>query len=77
MPGFVEGIKHLVLGDSAALNDSRIAGLQTPGGCGALRVGSELLNRLKEDLTVWVSDPTWANHIPLISSTGLKIKTYP
>ena len=33
--------------------------------------------RLKQDLTVWVSDPTWANHIPLISSTGLKIKTYP
>jgi aspartate aminotransferase len=77
VPGFVEGIKQLVLGDASALTDSRVAGLQTPGGCGALRVGSELLMRLKQDLTVWVSDPTWANHIPLISSTGLKIKTYP
>ena len=77
VPGFVEGIKQLVLGDAAALSDARVAGLQTPGGCGALRVGSELLMRLKDDLTVWVSDPTWANHIPLISSTGLKIKTYP
>ena len=77
VPGFVEGVKNLVLGDSSVLRDSRVSGLQTPGGCGALRVGSELLMRLKEDLTVWVSDPTWANHIPLISSTGLKIKTYP
>ncbi len=76
--GFVEGIKQLVLGtDSSALTDSRVTGLQTPGGCGALRVGSEFLGRMKEDLTVWVSDPTWANHIPLISAAGLKIKTYP
>jgi len=76
--GFVEGIKQLVLGnESSALSSSRLAGLQTPGGCGALRVGSELLMRLKGELTVWVSDPTWANHIPLINSAGLKIKTYP
>lgn len=76
--GFVEGIKQLVLGaDSSALTDSRVTGLQTPGGCGALRVGSEFLSRMKEDITVWVSDPTWANHIPLISAAGLKIKTYP
>ncbi len=76
--GFVDGIKKLVLGDgSKALSDGRVAGLQTPGGCGALRIGAELLGRIKEDLTVWVSNPTWANHIPLINSTGLKIKTYP
>ncbi|MCW9017915.1 MAG: aspartate/tyrosine/aromatic aminotransferase, partial [Kangiellaceae bacterium] len=76
--GFVEGIKSLVLGaDSSALKDNRVAGLQCPGGCGSLRVASELLVRLKEELTVWVSDPTWANHIPLISSAGLPIKTYP
>lgn len=76
--GFVEHIKQLVLGaDFSHIKDQRIAGLQTPGGCGALRIGSELLKRLKGDITVWVSDPTWANHIPLINSTGLPIKTYP
>ncbi len=78
VPGFIENIKTLVLGEqSSAIKDNRIAALQCPGGCGSLRVGSELLVRLKSDLTVWVSDPTWANHIPLISSTGLPIKTYP
>lgn len=76
--GFVEEIKQLVLGsDSQALKDGRVSGLQTPGGCGALRIGAELLKRLKGDLQVWASDPTWANHIPLISSSGLQIQTYP
>lgn len=78
VPGFVNGIKNLILGDnSSALANNTIAAVQTPGGCGALRIGSELLMRLKGEVTVWVSDPTWANHIPLISSTGLKIKPYP
>lgn len=76
--GYIDGIKQLILSkDSGVYKDERIAGLQTPGGCGALRIGAELLKRLKEDVTVWVSDPTWANHIPLIKSAGLKIKTYP
>ena len=78
VPGFVSQMKTLVLGsDSTALKNNQVAGLQCPGGCGSLRVAAELLVRLKEDLTVWVSDPTWANHIPLISSAGLPIKTYP
>jgi len=77
--GFVEGVKQLVFStNSQPLADNRIAGLQTPGGCGALRIGSELLKRLKnDDLTVWLSDPTWANHVPLINATGLKIASYP
>jgi aspartate aminotransferase len=76
--GFIDGMLSLLLGEnSALLNDNRVAAVQAPGGCGALRILSELLNRCSDDLTVWVSDPTWANHIPLIGSTGLKIETYP
>ena len=76
--GFVKGIQKLVLGtDSQIIAEGRVAGLQTPGGCGALRVGSELLKRSNPNATVWVSDPTWANHIPLIKAAGLEIKTYP
>ncbi|TQV71588.1 aspartate/tyrosine/aromatic aminotransferase [Aliikangiella marina] len=76
--GFVNGIKSLVLGESSqAVASGRVAGLQTPGGCGALRIGAELLKRIKGEVTVWASDPTWANHIPLISSAGLEIKSYP
>ncbi|MCP4272082.1 MAG: aspartate/tyrosine/aromatic aminotransferase [Gammaproteobacteria bacterium] len=77
--GYVRGVKELVFSkDSSAFKENRIAGLQTPGGCGALRIGSELLTRLKENnLKVWLSDPTWANHIPLIRSTGLSLDSYP
>ncbi len=77
--GFVEGVKELVFSaTSPVLAEDRIAGLQTPGGCGALRIGSELLIRLKNNaLKVWMSDPTWANHIPLVNAAGLAIATYP
>jgi aspartate aminotransferase len=77
-PGFVEAMRELVYGaDSAILRDGRVGGIQTPGGCGALRVAADLLKRLDKPLTVWVSDPTWANHIPLISAAGHEIKPYP
>jgi len=77
--GYVDGIKELVFSSaSSILADNRIAGLQTPGGCGALRIGSELLVRLKNnDLKVWMSDPTWANHVPLVKAAGLAVATYP
>ena len=78
VPGFIDGVKRLVFSEqSTALADNRITGIQTPGGCGALRIGAELLVRLKSDVTVWLSDPTWANHVPLMKSAGLSINTYP
>ncbi len=78
VPGFVEGIKALVYGmDSTVIKDKRVAAIQTPGGCGALRVASEFLSRMGDNLTVWISDPTWANHIPLIKAASLPIKSYP
>lgn len=77
-PGFVESMIELVLGsDSQVISDGRISGIQTPGGCGALRIGAELLKRLDKPVTIWASDPTWANHIPLLSAAGHQIKTYP
>jgi aspartate aminotransferase len=51
--------------------------LQAPGGCGALRIAAELLNRAKAGAAIWVSDPTWANHVPLLGDAGLEIKIYP
>ena len=65
----------LVLGD--AHRPERTASSQAAGGSGALRLGAELVRRAAPDATVWVSTPTWANHIPLISSTGLRMDKYP
>ncbi|WP_218312159.1 aromatic amino acid transaminase [Alteromonas antoniana] len=76
--GYIDNMLALLLGEkSPVLMADRVAGVQAPGGCGALRILSELLVRCNDNAKVWVSDPTWANHIPLIGSAGLQIETYP
>lgn len=76
-PAFVEHITNLLLGDDLvkSLGD-RLATVMTPGGCGALRMNAELLVQSNANTTVWVSNPTWANHFPLLQSAGLTLKTY-
>lgn len=76
--GFIDGLLGLLLGaNSQVMRDQRVAAVQAPGGCGALRILAELLVRCNKQTRVWVSDPTWANHIPLIGSAGLTLETYP
>ncbi len=75
---FNSGVEALVLGaDHAARRDRRARTVQTPGGCGALRVGAELIRAAATTVTVHVSDPTWGNHMPLLGSSGLKLERYP
>ncbi|MFU8763924.1 MAG: aromatic amino acid transaminase [Haliea sp.] len=76
-PVFNHGMQRLVLGeDSPALATGRVSSIQTPGGCGALRIGAEIINAAAPGARVWVSDPTWPVHIPLLGSVGLKFETY-
>lgn len=71
-------LQALIFGsDHPAVADNRVRTIQTPGGCGSLRSAAELIKKANPDATVWVSDPTWANHIPLLGNAGLAIKTYP
>jgi aspartate aminotransferase len=71
------GMQKLVLGaDSAPLLEGRVGSVQTPGGCGALRIGAELIQAANPGTRVWVSDPTWPVHIPLIGSVGLTFENY-
>ncbi len=75
---FNEAVEALVLGDSrAARGARRVRTAQTPGGCGALRVGAELIRAAAPKATVHVSDPTWGNHVPLLGSSGLALERYP
>lgn len=76
--GYIDGMIELLLGKAnPVVLANRVAAVQAPGGCGSLRILSELIKRCNTNTTVWVSDPTWANHIPLIGNAGLKIETYP
>jgi aspartate aminotransferase len=76
---FNTSICKLVLGDGhAALAAARARAFQSPGGCGALRLGAELIRKAGSAGTVvHVSDPTWANHVPLLTGSGIRIAPYP
>jgi aromatic-amino-acid transaminase len=72
---FVELLRPIVLGRHA--NDDRIVGLQTPGGCGALRLAFELIAAANPTARVLVGGPTWPNHPPVVTAAGLEIIDYP
>ena len=72
---FAELLRPILLGPHA--NDDRIVGVQTPGGCGALRLGFELLASANPNGRVFVGGPTWPNHPPIINAVGLGIEEYP
>jgi aspartate aminotransferase len=75
---FAAFIEELVLGAAhPARAAGRVVTLQTPGGCGALRLAAELVARAGRGTRVVVSDPTWPNHTPLIGGAGLSVDTYP
>jgi len=75
---YCDDMLALMLGaDHPAITEGRIGASQSAGGSGALRLGAELLKVVAPDATVWASTPTWANHVPLISSAGFKMDSYP
>jgi aromatic-amino-acid transaminase len=72
---FAELLRPILLGHHA--DDERIAGLQTPGGCGALRLGFELIATANPKARVFIGTPTWPNHPPIVRAVGLTTVEYP
>lgn len=72
--GFVEALKPLVFG-SRGLGE-RLSGLQTPGGTGALRLAAELIALATPEARIWVGQPTWPNHLPILRAAGLQVAGY-
>ncbi|HEX8239115.1 MAG TPA: amino acid aminotransferase [Allosphingosinicella sp.] len=73
---FTELIRPIVFGETGAA-DERIVGLQTPGGCGALRLGADLVTKANPDARIHVGQPTWPNHGPLIECSGVEMVPHP
>jgi aromatic-amino-acid transaminase len=71
---FVELIRPIVFGEA---NDERIVGVQTPGGCGALRLGADLIQKADRNARIFVGQPTWPNHGPLIECAGVTMLPHP
>lgn len=70
-------VQELLFGEASELVTSgRAVTAQAPGGTGALRIAAEFLLRNTPSRTVWVSNPTWANHQNIFETAGLTVKEY-
>ncbi|KAI6777966.1 Aspartate aminotransferase-like protein [Emericellopsis cladophorae] len=76
---FTSKAAELMLGaDSPALKEKRSASIQTISGTGAVHLGALFLAKFfKGNRTVYVSNPTWANHHQIFSNVGIPTKQYP
>ena len=73
-----QATQALVLGqESQARRDGRAVTIQTLGGSGALKVGADFLKKYFPESDVWVSQPTWENHIAIFNGAGLHTHFYP
>ena len=78
LASYRQAIAPLLFGaQHEALQANRIATIQTVGGSGALKVGADFLKRYFPQSQVWVSDPTWENHVAIFAGAGFEVHTYP
>jgi aspartate aminotransferase len=73
-PHFSDVMIDLVLSDSVARGN--VAAAATPGGTGAVRQAFELLKMANPDVRVFVSDPTWPNHLSILKYLDLPVVPY-
>ncbi len=73
-PAFGHAMCDLILGDAVARD--RLAFAATPGGTGAVRQAFDLIQMSSPDATLWVSDPTWPNHLSILKHMGIPFKPY-
>lgn len=73
-PAFGDAMVKLVLGDSVAREN--VAAAATPGGTGAIRQAFELIQMARPEARVFVSNPTWPNHISMLKYLGMEMVSY-
>ncbi len=73
-PEFSQTMIDLVLGDK--FDKNLTASAATPGGTGAVRQAFELGKMANPNLRVFVSDPTWPNHLSILKYLGIPVEPY-
>ncbi|MGF1906295.1 amino acid aminotransferase [Aliivibrio salmonicida] len=71
---FNQSMVDLLLRDTSAYE--RVSAIQTPGASGALRMIADLIKSTEPSATVWISNPSYINHQPVMEAAGLKVKHY-
>ncbi len=78
LPEYGRAARELIFGKGHEYVDGgKAVSVHCPGGTGALRIGADFLHQQNVTATVWISDPTWANHYQIATSAGLKFERYP
>ena len=73
-PEFSQTMIDLVLGNK--FDKNLTASAATPGGTGAVRQAFELGKMANPNLRVFVSDPTWPNHLSILKYLGIPVEPY-
>ncbi|ELP1875783.1 amino acid aminotransferase [Vibrio vulnificus] len=71
---FNQSMVNLLLAGTSVLD--RVNAIQTPGASGALRMLGDLMKVAQPDTTVWISNPSYVNHKPVMEAAGLKVRYY-
>ncbi len=77
LKSYNQATQKLILGEnSPAAQDGRAVTIQTLGGSGALKVGADFLKKYFPESDIWVSQPTWENHIAIFNGAGIHSHFY-
>ncbi|WP_043532413.1 aromatic amino acid transaminase [Litchfieldella xinjiangensis] len=77
-PRYAKVVLPMVLGeDSPVLAAGRASLTQSPGGTGALRLAADFIHTQLPGKGIWVSDPTWPNHLGIFEAAGVTLRKYP
>ncbi|MDA3919387.1 MAG: aspartate/tyrosine/aromatic aminotransferase [Salinisphaera sp.] len=70
-------LKTVFGANSKVLKDNRASATQSPGGTGALRLAADFIASQLSGKSIWLSDPTWPNHLGVFEAAGVDIQRYP
>ncbi len=74
LPDYRKDVGQLLFGST--LDHNRLAIVQTPGGTGGVRVAADFVSQQFPGAKVWVSNPTWENHVNIFKAAGLETDNY-
>ncbi|MBP0482254.1 aromatic amino acid transaminase [Sagittula salina] len=72
--GFADAMFGLLYGDT--IKRETVAAAATPGGTGAVRQGFDMIRMANREARVFVSDPSWPNHITMLKHLGIEMVPY-
>ena len=73
-PAYADAMIGLILGTS--VERGNIAAVATPGGTGACRQAFEMIRMANPSARVFVSNPTWPNHLSILNYLGIETVQY-